>query len=117
MQMTIDTGNPLGSGAQASLRTPKTSGAPSTALLCFLPGSLLAGLFFFRGRRRSVRAIRSWAGLLLLLSAIAATVGISGCAGGLQINGTPAGTYTFKVTASGQGTGLTESQTMTLIVQ
>jgi hypothetical protein len=117
MQLTIDTGNPLGAGAQARVRTPQTSSAASTALLCFLPGSVLAGLFFFRGRRRSVRALRSWAGLLLLLAAIAATVGMSGCAGGLQINGTPAGTYTFKVTASGQGTGLTESQTMTLIVK
>jgi hypothetical protein len=121
MQLTIDTGNPLGSGGQASLRSPRPSSGPSSAassaLLCFLPGSVLAGLFFFRGRRRAIRSIRSWTGLLLLLGAIAATVGMSGCAGGLQINGTPAGTYTFKITASGQGTGITESQTMTLIVQ
>jgi hypothetical protein len=34
----------------------------------------------------------------------------------LTINGTPAGTYTFKVTAAGQGTGATISQTMTLTV-
>jgi hypothetical protein len=40
---------------------------------------------------------------------------MTGCSG-LQVNGTPAGSYTFKVTASGQGTGATESQVMDLTV-
>jgi hypothetical protein len=43
------------------------------------------------------------------------TLSVAGCSG-LTINGTPAGTYTFKVTAAGQGSGATVSQTVTLTV-
>jgi hypothetical protein len=53
--------------------------------------------------------------LLTLLLMVSTTFFITGCAG-LSINGTPPGTYTFKVTASGQGSGATMSQTMTLTV-
>jgi large repetitive protein len=106
----IDTGDPLGAGPSATLRGTPGPSAGSKALLAFLPGSLLASLFFFRTRRRSL------AGLLLLLGMISASAGITGCSG-LQVNGTPAGTYTFKVSAVGVGTGATQSQTITLTVQ
>jgi len=53
--------------------------------------------------------------MLMLLFALAMTLSATGC-GTLQINGTAPGTYTFDVTASGQGTGFTESQTFTLTV-
>jgi hypothetical protein len=103
VQITVDTGNPLGAGAVAG-----SKGTSSNVVLCFLPLSLLLG-FGLRRRRRSVVA------LLLLVIAVATTVSATGCSG-LQVNGTPAGTYSFKVTASGQGTGITQSQVMTLTV-
>jgi hypothetical protein len=104
--VTIDTGNPLGSGAEsASIARRNSSGI----MLAFLPAGLLAGIALFRSRRRSLLAV------LLLLFAIMASLGVTGC-GGLTINGTPPGTYTFKVTAVGQGTGIAEAQQMTLTV-
>jgi len=106
VQITVDTGNPLGSGAESASNIRKQT---SSVMLCFLPVGLLAGLALFRSRRRSLPA------LLLLLCAIAVTFGATGCAG-LQINGTPAGTYTFKVTAVGQQTGVSAAQVMTLTV-
>jgi hypothetical protein len=105
VQLTIDTGDPLGAGALASNERPQNS----NVLLSFLPGGVLAGLALFFRRRISLQ------GLLLLLFAVAVSVPMTGCAG-LQMNGTPAGSYTFKVTASGQGTGATESQVMNLTV-
>ena len=115
VQLIIDTGDPLGAGAQAALARPgMRPGADRTALLCFLPGGLLAGIALFRLRRRS--NWRNGLGLLIvLLAAVVGTLGVSGCSG-LQVNGTPAGTYQFKVTAAGQGTGVTQSQVMTLTV-
>jgi len=105
VQLTIDTGNPLGSGAQASLRNLRNS----PVALCFLPGAFLAGLFFLRRRRRPLL------GLLLLLCAVTATLSVTGCSG-LQTSGTPPGTYTFKISASGQNTGITETQVMTMTI-
>jgi large repetitive protein len=105
VQLTIDTGNPLGAGVAVSANRSQNS----SILLSFLPGGLIAGLALFFRRRVSLR------GLLLVLCAVVATLSVSGCAG-LQGNGTPAGTYSFKVTASGQGTGATESQVVTLVV-
>ena len=103
VQLTLDTGNPLGIDAQASVRQPRRG---ATAFLCLFPAALLASLF---GRRRRFTA---W---LVMLSAITLPFTLSGCAG-LQGSGTPPGTYTFKVTASGQGTGATQSQDLTLTV-
>lgn len=106
VQLTLDTGDPLGVGSQASTRIGR---GESTVLLCFLPGMLLAGL----GLQR--RARRKFLGLVLVLCAAALTLTSAGCAG-LQGSGTPPGTYTFKVTASGQGSGATQSQVLTLTV-
>jgi hypothetical protein len=106
VQITVDTGNPLGSGAESASLMRKQG---SSSLLCFLPVGLLAGVALYRVRKRSLL------GLLLLVFAIMGTLGVTGC-GGLQVNGTRAGTYTFKVTAVGQQTGVSESQVMTLTV-
>ncbi len=103
VQLTLDTGNPLGIDAQASVRHKRRD---ATAFLCLLPAALLAGFF---GRRRRLTA------LLTVTCAVVLTFTLSGCAG-LQGRGTPPGTYTFKITASGQGTGATQSQLMTLTV-
>ena len=54
-------------------------------------------------------------GLLMLLLLVGLSSGLSGC-GGLQVNGTPAGTYVFQVTATGTGTGVTHSMDVTLTV-
>jgi hypothetical protein len=101
VQLTIDTGDPLGMGAQnsAKLRAPGRG-----ALLCGLPMVLLFGLL--RRRRKLLYRL----GSLLCMMVI-----ISGCSG-LQGSSTPAGTYSFKVTGSGAGSGATQSQVVTLTV-
>jgi hypothetical protein len=105
VKLTVDTGDPLGAGAQASLASHTTN----TVLECFLPGTLLCGLFLFRRRKLKL------ATLFVLLLAVGTIFSTTGC-GGLNVNGTPAGNYTFQVTARGQGSNVTESQTMTLTV-
>ncbi|HEY4011564.1 MAG TPA: Ig-like domain-containing protein, partial [Acidobacteriaceae bacterium] len=103
VQLTLDTGDPLGLGAQSSARLKNRS---TGVLVCILPGALLGSLLC---RRRRLP-------FLLVYGCIAfLTMTISGCSG-LQGTGTPAGTYTFKVTASGQGSGATQSQVVTLTV-
>jgi large repetitive protein len=104
VQLIIDTGTPLGAGATARLERRSFGGV----LLCLLPGLLGIGL---GARRRRFKASTS----LLLLCLFAVTISAVGCSG-LHMNGTPPGTYTFKVTASGAGSGATLSQTVTLTV-
>jgi sugar lactone lactonase YvrE len=104
VQLIVDTGDPLGAGATAALHKKPASGI----LLCLLPCLLCLGL---GARRRKFSA----GALLTLLLMVSTTFFTTGCAG-LSINGTPPGTYTFKVTASGQGSGATMSHTMTLTV-
>jgi hypothetical protein len=103
VQLIIDTGDPLGAGSQASLRTTSASGV----MMCLLPLGALLG-FSLRRRRKLL-------GLLAVLFVAALTLTASGC-GGLTVNGTPAGTYTFSVAATGQGTGASEAQNFTLTV-
>jgi sugar lactone lactonase YvrE len=102
VQLTVDTGDPLGAGGSAALES-RTSGV----FVCFLPLLILIGI--------GVRRRRRLPSLLLILCAAAMTLTVSGCSG-LHINSTPPGTYTFKVTATGLNTGTTQSQTMTLTV-
>ena len=104
VKLIVDTGDPLGAGSTAALGKKPTSGI----LLCLLPCLLCIGL---GARQRKVRA----GALLIFLLMVSATFLTTGCAG-LSVNGTPAGTYTFKVTASGKGSGATISQTVALTV-
>jgi hypothetical protein len=104
VQLIIDTGDPLGAGSTVSLMKKSTSGM----LLCFLPCLFCVGL---GGRRSKIRG----GGSLILLSMLSATLLASGCSG-LSTNGTPPGTYIFKVTASGVGSGATVSQTVAVTV-
>lgn len=94
MQVVVDTGSPLTAGSQAKL---EQHGAGSLASVCFLPAGALLGLLFWKGRRRMCSGL---GGLLMLLLMAGLTTGLSGC-DGLQINGTPPGTYIFQVTATG----------------
>jgi sugar lactone lactonase YvrE len=103
VQLTVDTGDPLGGGAQVAANSNTSSGV----LLCLLPTGLLLGV----GLRRRRGA---WP-LLLVLFAVIVTASLTGCSG-IQMGSTPAGTYNFKVTASGKQTGTTESQVLTLTV-
>ncbi len=109
IQIVVDTGSPLTSGSQARL---EQRNAGSLATLCFLPGGALLGLFFWMGRRRTRKSL---AGLLMLLLLAGLSAGLSGCSG-LHINGTPAGTYVFQVSATGTGTGVTQAIDVTLTV-
>ena len=104
----IDTGNPLGagSGTNALLANGRST------FLCWLPLGLLAGLL----RNKQGRAARRNLGMLLAFAmTIALTIGISGCSG-LTTTGTAPGTYTFKVIGTGQSSGITATQTITLVV-
>lgn len=104
VQLIVDTGNPLGAGATAAIRRQSSGGV----LLCLLPCLLGVG---FGARRRKFKM----SGLLLVLCMAAITLATAGCSG-LQMTGTPPGTYTFKVTAAGVGTGATVSEIVTLTV-
>jgi hypothetical protein len=106
VHVVIDTGSPLTSGSVAENRS-----TGSSAVLCFLPCGAILGWVLMRSRRRSPLA-----GLLLVLCSIGLAIGLSGC-GTIDLNGTPAGTYTFKITASGLKTGVTQSTDVTLTVQ
>ena len=105
IRVVVDTGSPLTSGSQARV---ERHGLGSLVAICFLPGGVLLGLAFCKGRRRLV-------GLLTVLMLTALTAGLSGC-GGLHINGTPPGSYIFQMTATGAGTGVTQSFDVTLTV-
>ncbi len=104
--LTIDTGNPLGSGAAAS-----SVGGSGRMLLLTLPITLLlmAGLWRKGDKRRKLPV------LLMALFSLALSLGATGCAG-MSSSGVAPGTYTFYVTATGKGTGATQSQAITLTV-
>ncbi|MBB5342420.1 Ig-like domain repeat protein [Tunturibacter empetritectus] len=106
ISLTIDTGSPLTAGSVAKVDEP----SGSRIALCFLPGGLILGLSLLRSRR----AGKLLSGVLLALLFTGA-MAITGC-GGLDVHGTPAGTYVFNVTAIGAKTAVTQSAPMTLTV-
>jgi hypothetical protein len=109
IQVVVDTGSPLTAGSQARLQRHTPA---HLAAWCFLPGGALLALVLWRSRRRTDINLT---GLLMLLLLAGITCGLSGC-NGLQINGTPPGTYVFQITATGTGTGLTQTMDVTLKV-
>ncbi len=106
VSLTIDTGSPLTAGGVAENRTSTLRGIA----LCILPGGLLLG-FTLRRSQKSRKLLSSLLALLLF----AVSIAVSGC-GGLQVNGTAPGSYTFHVTAIGSKTAATQSAPMTLTV-
>ncbi len=106
VSLTIDTGSPLTAGGLAQNKTPALSGIA----LSILPGGLLLALTLRRSRKT-----RKLLGSLLAILLFAVSMAVSGC-GGLQVNGTAPGSYTFKVTAIGSKTAATQSAPMTLTV-
>ena len=105
VSLIVDTGNPLGAGSSASAFLEHRS----LTLLCLLPAGVALGRM-----RRKARRSRLFLALALLLGCLFST-GLSGC-GGLQVSGTPPGSYTFRVVGTGQGSNITEAQTVTLVV-
>lgn len=111
VHMVIDTGSPLGAGAQATAHPeagPFSKG--TTPMLAMLPVGALLGLWGLR--RKKLLLARA---LLMLLLMTGVVAGMSGC-GSIDIKGTPAGTYLLKVTASGVNTGITLAKDVTLTV-
>jgi sugar lactone lactonase YvrE len=104
--LTVDTGHPLLSGSQASNHQSSNS---KIAMACLFPGAFAFGFLAFKLRR-----IRLVSGLLLFVGIIAMTSGLSGC-GTIQNSGTPAGTYNFLVSATGQ-TGVSQYVEITMTV-
>ena len=107
VQLTVDTGTPLGAGPSVA----EVRGTRPGVLLCFVPGALWTTVFLWRRRRTS-----KLPGLLAMAVAVALMLGASGCGSSMQMSKTPAGNYTFQVIARGQNTGIAESQTVTLTV-
>jgi hypothetical protein len=108
IQVVVDTGSPLTSGSVARLEPPSMG----SVAMCLLPGGVLFGLLFWKGRRRMRSGLT---GLLMLALLAGASAGLSGC-GGLQATGTPPGTYVFQVSATGTGSGVTQAIDITLTV-
>jgi hypothetical protein len=102
--LVVDTGNPLGSGSGTASLPAFGRGT----FLCWLPIGLLAG---FLGRKRGGMFVL----FLLAAGMMALAGGVSGCSG-LSTSATQPGTYTIKVVGTGQGTGASETQTVTLVV-
>ncbi len=109
----VDTGDPLGAGSGTNASLPSGRG---TTLFCLLPAGLLLGLFGGSKARKAGLRLGAALGTVGALAIVfALTVGATGCSG-LHTSGTPPGTYTFKVVGTGQGSGATQAQTVTLVV-
>ena len=104
----LDTGDPLGAGTGTTAALHSRSGT----VLCWLPIGLLLGIV---RRRQNLGSCRKLGTLLLLAMALGLSLCTTGCSG-LSTSGTPPGTYTFKVVGTGQGSGTTQAQTVTLVV-
>lgn len=108
LSVLIDTGSPLGAGTSASLPKAFTPGE----LACIFPFGVLAGLLLRRTRRTS----RRHAGLFVVLLALGCATLLTGCANSLNVHATPAGSYTFRIIATGNSTGATQSGLVTMTV-
>lgn len=106
--LVLDTGNPLGAGSSATALAYR----PPRTFLCLLPACLLLGSLIRFPRSRRSTHLRL---LLVALSAVALTGALTGCSG-LQMSGTPPGTYNIRIVGTGQGSNATESQPFTLVV-
>jgi sugar lactone lactonase YvrE len=106
LSMVLDTGDPLGAGATASLRSHV-----NTTLAFILPGGAFLSLLGFRTRR--LRRHLSIFTMLLLLCAFGM---LTGCGNSLNVNDTPSGVYSIQVIGRGALSGFTQSETVSLTV-
>ncbi len=110
----VDTGNPLGAGPTAQLRTPHTGGMSAT-YACALPVGALMALLLGFNRRRILRNRKLVLLSLMLLAGFGSTV-LTGCGSNFNQQPTPAGSYTFQIVATGNKTGVTQTATVQLTV-
>ncbi len=112
LSVEVDTGNPLGAGATASLRPTSSSSAYSCALPAGALLALLLGL-----NRRKLRKLNPKVVLfaLVVLLGVGSSV-LTGCGTDLNVQHTSAGSYTFQIVASGNKTGVTQTATVQLTV-
>ncbi len=111
LSVTVDTGNPLGAGAAAELKSQ-----PSLTQLCALPfGALFAFVLF--GNRRRLNRLHPRLALftLLLIFGLAATT-LTGCGSSLNTSKTVPGSYSFQIVASGNSTLVTQTTQIALTV-
>ena len=108
VQLTIDTGNPLGGGQSAMNSGPGSRGF-SLAGLC-LPASLLFGCVFWRFRRQ--HALLFAAALAIFLSG---TFLVTGCGAFTQRTAAP-GTYVIQISGIGANSNVSHFQDVTLVV-
>jgi sugar lactone lactonase YvrE len=112
VHVVVDTGSPLTAGSVASNEGPSST---TLIAICGLPGGVLGCLLFWKRSLWKARRQGMLGGVLILLVALGAAAGLSGC-GTININGTPVGTYNFQITAAAQGTGVIQAVNMTLTV-
>jgi sugar lactone lactonase YvrE len=112
LSVQVDTGNPLGAGPTASLKPT----AASTAYSCALPAGALLALLLGLNRRKLRKLNPKFALFaLIVLLGVGSSV-LTGCGSDLNVNHTPAGTYTFQIVATGDKTGVTQTATVQLTV-
>jgi hypothetical protein len=109
-QLTIDTGNPLSSGASAMHRSSTSAGVALAGFL--LPGGIFLGWVFRRKRRLSASL---WLALLLVaLPGVALLV--TGCGNSVTTSSVAPGTYPIEVTATGTNSSVIHFQTIVVTV-
>jgi predicted secreted protein len=108
----VDTGNPLGAGASARLK----SSTLSNSYECALPAGILLALLVGCNRRR-LRKINPKLALfgLILLLGVGSSI-LTGCGSSFDQHHTPAGSYTFQIVATGNTTGATSTALAKLTV-
>ena len=115
LQVTVDTGTPLGAGPSARLNTPVHSGLSNT-FACALPaGAFLALLLGLNRRKLHKLDGKLVLFSMLLLLGVGSTV-LSGCASSFSQSATAAGNYTFQIVAAGNKTLVTQTATVQLTV-
>ena len=111
LTVVVDTGNPLGAGAQASLTQGPDASHNSTPYLCALPALFLLGFVGKNARRKRLGKL-----LLLALAALAILPTLTGCGTSFSQHAPPAGTYTFQIVATGAKTAATNAAPVLLKV-
>jgi hypothetical protein len=110
VQLSVDTNSPLVGGGQAKNEMP---GRGSGLVAAFVfPGAAAFGLAFWRFRKRH-SALR----VLTILAVLAGTTLLMNGCGGLSLNSAKAGTYVIQVTATGEKTGVSHVENLTVQVQ
>jgi len=109
VHLTIDTGNPLGSGAQAKVveRRPRVFDAG-----LWLPAALFCGVLLTSARRRRIIPTLLPVALVLLTG-----LAVTGCGTSLTTSTTPAGSYTIRIMASGTASGANQTVDLPLEVK